>query len=153
VPVDTNPKTRDSRLFSSIPKFIERSLTTMVRMYAMYQPLRFFSYIGIVLVVTGAAPIVRFLFYYFSGDGGGHLQSLILGGVLVMMGFITFVVALLADLINFNRQLLEMTLERVRKMELEQDGADHEHPAPLDGAPPSGPQAQQPDGTQRRVHG
>jgi hypothetical protein len=70
-----------------------------------------------------------------------------------MMGFITFVVALLADLINFNRQLLEMTLERVRKMELEQDGADHEHPAPLDGAPPSGPQAQQPDGTQRRVHG
>ncbi len=125
VPVGTNPKTRDSRLFSSIPKFIERSLSTMVRMYAMYQPLRVFFYIGMVLSVVGAVPILRFLYFYAIGDGGGHLQSLILGGTLVVLGFIAFLVGLVADLINFNRQLIEMTLERVRRLELgEGESAD-----------------------------
>ncbi len=118
VPVDTNPKTRESRLFASIPQFIERSLTTMIRMYAMYQPLRFFFYLGVVQLLIGAVPIVRFLYFYAIGEGGGHIQSLILGGVLIITGFITFLVGLVADLINFNRQLLEMTLERVRRMEL-----------------------------------
>lgn len=124
VPIATNPKTRESRLFRSIPKFIERSLTTMVRMYAMYQPLRFFFYIGLVLLLVGLLPIARFLFYYFTGDGAGHIQSLILGGALVVIGVVTFLIGLLADLINFNRQLLEMTLERVRRLELRDAGDD-----------------------------
>ncbi|RLA38935.1 MAG: glycosyltransferase family 2 protein, partial [Gammaproteobacteria bacterium] len=64
-------------------------------------------------------PIIRFLFFYLSGDGSGHLQSLILGGVFLMMGFLTFLIGLVADLISFNRQLIEMTLEKVRRMELE----------------------------------
>ncbi len=118
VPIRTNPKTRESRLFKSIPKFIERSLTTMVRMYTMFQPLRVFFYIGMTLSVIGAIPILRFLYFYFAGDGDGHLQSLILGGVLLIIGFITFLIGLVADLINFNRQLLELTLERVRRIEL-----------------------------------
>lgn len=119
VPVGTNAKTRESRLFRSIPKFIERQLTTIVRMYAMYQPLRFFAYLGAVLVTLGGLPILRFLWFYFTEDGAGHIQSLILGGVLVMMGFATWLIALVADLINFNRQLIEITLEKVRQMELE----------------------------------
>lgn len=119
VPVRTNPKTRESRLFRSIPRFIERSLTTMVRMYAMYQPLRVFFYIGTSLLVIGALPIVRFLYFYLMGDGHGHIQSLVLGGVFVIMGFLAYMSGLVADLIGFNRQLLEMTLERVRRLELE----------------------------------
>lgn len=119
VPVETNEKTRESRLFSSIPKFIERQLTTIVRMYAMYQPLKVFFFIGLTLSILGAIPILRFLYFYFTGDGDGHLQSLVLGGVLTILGFISFLIALLADLMNFNRQLIEQTLEKVRRIELE----------------------------------
>ncbi|AGH46319.1 glycosyltransferase family 2 protein [Paraglaciecola psychrophila] len=119
VPVETNEKTRESRLFSSIPKFIERQLTTIVRMYAMYQPLKVFFFIGLTLSILGAIPILRFLYFYFTGDGEGHLQSLVLGGVFTILGFISFLIALLADLMNFNRQLIEQTLEKVRRIELQ----------------------------------
>lgn len=119
VPIRTNLKTRESRLFKSIPSFIGRQLSSMIRMYLMYQPLRFFVYIGLTLTLIGLIPIIRFLIYYFLGDGSGHMQSLILGGVILLMGFVTFVMAILADLINFNRHLLEMTLEKVRRMELD----------------------------------
>jgi glycosyltransferase involved in cell wall biosynthesis len=119
VPVETNAKTRESRLFKSIPQFIERQVTTIVRTYAMYQPLRVFFLIGIVLGIIGVLPIVRFLYFYAIGAGAGHIQSLILGGVLLMMAFLSCLVGLVADLINFNRQLIEMTLERVRRLELE----------------------------------
>ncbi|MFC1694926.1 glycosyltransferase family 2 protein [Pseudomonadota bacterium] len=118
VPVSVNPKTRDSRLFKSIPSFIGRQLSSMIRMYAMYEPLRVFFYIGLVLSVIGVLPIIRFLFFYFSGDGAGHLQSLVLGGVLLIIGFVTFMIGLVADLISFNRQLTEITLEKIRRMEL-----------------------------------
>tara|TARA_Y100000310_G_scaffold345552_1_gene466415 strand:- start:5815 stop:6849 length:1035 start_codon:yes stop_codon:yes gene_type:complete len=118
VPVETNAKTRDSRLFTSIPKFIERQLTTIVRMYTMYQPLRVFVLLGALFTLIGLIPIVRFLIYYFLGEGDGHIQSLILGGVLSLLGAFTFLIALIADLINFNRQLIEQTLEKVRRMEL-----------------------------------
>lgn len=119
VPVETNEKTRESRLFSSIPKFIERQLTTIIRMYAMYQPLRVFFFIGLTLSILGIIPIIRFLYFYFTGDGEGHIQSLILGGTFTILGFISFLMALLADLMNFNRQLIEQTLEKVRRIELE----------------------------------
>tara|TARA_Y100000780_G_scaffold232556_1_gene266133 strand:+ start:25007 stop:25993 length:987 start_codon:yes stop_codon:yes gene_type:complete len=119
VPVETNAKTRESRLFTSIPKFIERQLTTIVRMYTMYQPLRVFVLLGALITLIGLIPIVRFLIFYMMGDGNGHLQSLILGGVLTLLGIITFLIAILADLINFNRQLIEQTLEKVRRMELQ----------------------------------
>lgn len=118
VPVRTNGKTRESRLFKSIPDFILRQVTTILRMYAMYQPLRFFFFIGLILTLLGLIPMVRFLWFYLSGDTGGHVQSLLLGGVLLMMGFICFLAGLVADLISFNRQLQEMALERIRRMEL-----------------------------------
>lgn len=118
VPVRTNAKTRESRLFGSIPKFIERQLTTMVRMYAMYQPLRVFVLLGGTLMLLGAIPIFRFLYLWMIGDGQGHIQSLVIGGVLVMMGFTSVLAGMVADLINFNRQLIEMTLEKVRRIEM-----------------------------------
>jgi glycosyltransferase involved in cell wall biosynthesis len=136
VPVRTNPKTRESRLFKSIPDFIKNSLGTMVRMYAMYQPLRVFFYIGSILTVLGLLPVLRFIYYYAIGEGGGHLQSLVLAGALLMMGFLAYLVGLVADLISFNRQLLEMTLERVRRLEFAKK--------PID-PPPPGPTARGPE--------
>lgn len=118
VPIRTNRKTRESRLFRSTPVFISQSASTMLRMYAMYQPLRVFFYIGTVLCFVGLLPIVLFVYRYFTGDGEGHIQSLVLGGVLLVMGFVTFLIGMLADLISFNRQLIEYTLERVRRLEL-----------------------------------
>jgi glycosyltransferase involved in cell wall biosynthesis len=124
VPVRTNAKTRDSRLFKSIPHFIRNSLGTMVRMYAMYQPLRVFFALGGIMMLIGSLPILRFLIFYFAGDGGGHLQSLLLGSVFLILGFITLVLGLVADLISFNRQILELTLERVKRLELDHFGTD-----------------------------
>lgn len=119
VPISTNPKTRESRLFTNIPRFIERSLTTMIRMYAMYRPLRLFFYLGTFLIVLGLIPVFRFALYYFQGEGGGHVQSLVLGAGLLITGAVSYLVGLVTDLISFNRQLLEMTLERVRRLELD----------------------------------
>lgn len=127
VPVGTNPKTRESRLFKSIPKFIERQVTTIVRMYSMYQPLKVFFYIGTALAIAGLIPIIRFIYFYFIGAGAGHIQSLVLGGVLLIIGFMTYLIGLVADLISFNRQLLEMTLEKVRRIEMNETVNDSEH--------------------------
>jgi glycosyltransferase involved in cell wall biosynthesis len=124
VPIRTNAKTRDSRLFKSIPHFIQNSLGTMVRMYSMYQPLRVFFYLGALLFVIGLLPILRFLFFFFASNGDGHIQSLMLGGVFVILGFISWMIGLVTDLISFNRQLLEMTLERVRRLELDHFQSD-----------------------------
>lgn len=121
VPVSTNPVTRQSRLYRSIPQFIRDQVTTIVRMYAMYQPLHVFFVIGCVLFLIGAYPILRFLWFYISGEGDGHIQSLIVGSALMMMGFMTFTIGLLADLIHFNRQLLEMTLARLKAQEFKRD--------------------------------
>ncbi len=118
VAIGTNPKTRESRLFKSIPRFLERSATTMVRIYSMYHPLRFFSYLGIVSILCGLIPSTRFLFFYFSGEGAGHVQSLILAAILFIIGFQFLLMGLVADLISFNRKLSEEILVRVRKMEL-----------------------------------
>lgn len=122
VPVRTNGELRKSRLFKSKTSFIQRQVSTIVRMYAMYQPLKVFFYLGTILVGIGLIPICRFLFFYFTGSGAGHIQSLLLGGVLLVMGFIAFVAGLVTDLIAANRQLLEMTLERVKRIELENEG-------------------------------
>lgn len=126
VPISVNPKTRNSRLFKSIPKFVSRQLSSMIRMYAMYEPLRFFFYIGSMLSVIGALPVIRFLYFYFAGSGEGHLQSLVLGGVLLIIGFMTFMIGLVADLISFNRQLVEITLEKVRRIELQKRDVNEE---------------------------
>lgn len=120
VPVRTNDKTRESRLFKSIGQFIGRSGTTLLRMYAMYQPLRVFLLIGTIISLLGMIPIVRFLVFYVMGEGEGKIQSLIIGGSLLIVGVLTFLLGIVADLIGHNRQLLEVTLEKVRRLELAQ---------------------------------
>lgn len=127
VPVGTNPQTRASRLFRSVPAFVRDQLTTIVRMYSMYQPLRVFFLIGMVLFTAGVIPVIRFLYYWWIGEGDGHVQSLILGGVLLMMGFLTLMIGLLADLIHFNRHLLEMVLVRLKAQEFGRDKPPEPH--------------------------
>ncbi|MDJ0949736.1 MAG: glycosyltransferase family 2 protein [Alphaproteobacteria bacterium] len=137
VPIATNGKLRESRLFRNMPVFLARSAETIARMYAMYRPLKVFSALGAILLLAGAAPIVRFLYFYFAGDGSGHVQSLILGGVLILAGSMTLLIGLLADLINFNRRLIETTLEKVSRIELSLSRQDKDGPAhgkPLDTA-------------------
>jgi glycosyltransferase involved in cell wall biosynthesis len=117
VPIRTNPKTRDSRLFSSMFHFIERSASTLLRMYTMYRPLRVFTLIGLAIALIGAIPIVRFLYFYFFVNGTGKIQSLIIGSALLTIGTLTFLMGMVADLLSQNRQLTEMTLEKVRRLE------------------------------------
>lgn len=117
VPVRTNGAVRPSRLFRSIPHFMVNTAATMLRAWAMYNPLRAFVSAGVVAFLIGLAPIVRFLWFYANGDGSGHVQSLIIGGVLTVLGVIAVMLGALADLIGRNRQLLEQTLERLRVLE------------------------------------
>jgi glycosyltransferase involved in cell wall biosynthesis len=117
VPVRTNGAVRPSRLFRSIPQFLTNTGITIVRVYAMYNPLRVFVGIGALALLIGLAPIARFVWYYFTDGGRGHVQSLIIGGALLVLGFLTILLGALADLIARNRLLLEQTLERVRMLE------------------------------------
>jgi glycosyltransferase involved in cell wall biosynthesis len=117
VPIRTNPKTRDSRLFKSVFRFIERSSTTLLRMYSMYQPLRVFTALGLVVALIGAVPMLRFLYYYFFVSGAGKIQSLVIGSALLTIGALTFFLGLVADLLNHNRALIEIVLEKTRRLE------------------------------------
>ncbi|MEM6678625.1 MAG: glycosyltransferase family 2 protein, partial [Pseudomonadota bacterium] len=119
VPVGTNAVTRPSRLFKSIPSFLSKQLMTLVRSYVMYNPLRVFALIGLALMTLGALPVMRFVIFYLMGDGDGKLQSLVIGGVLLVVGFITLTLALLADAVAVNRRLLETTVATLRRIELE----------------------------------
>lgn len=118
VPIGTNRKLRESRLFSSIFQYIERSITTIIRMYTMYQPLRVFFYVGTTIFSIGFLIGLRFLYFYLTGSGAGHVQSLILSAVLLILGFQLFMMGLIGDIISSNRRLIEDILYRVKKAEL-----------------------------------
>jgi glycosyltransferase involved in cell wall biosynthesis len=119
VPVGTNPVTRESRLASSTSRFVIRSMATMIRSFAMYRPLRVFLYIGLLLIAGGLIPSVRFLVYFIAGESAGHIQSLILAAILFITGFQVLMIGLLADIISLNRRLIEETLYRVKRIELD----------------------------------
>jgi glycosyltransferase involved in cell wall biosynthesis len=107
VPVRVNGELRPSRLVKSIPSYIKRSVVTIVRIFVIYRPFRFFAIVGAVLFFAGFLIGWRFLWFYLLGQGDGHIQSLILASALLIMGFQTFLVAFLADLLAANRKLLE----------------------------------------------
>jgi glycosyltransferase involved in cell wall biosynthesis len=132
VPVAVNPQTRESRLFRSVPYFLLQSLATMIRTYTMYKPLRVFSTLGAAMALLGLVPVIRFLVYYFLGQGAGKVQSLVLGSALLTFGFVSLLIGVIADLISVNRRLLEILLQKVRRLEMLE--ADRE-PAP----PPESP--------------
>jgi glycosyltransferase involved in cell wall biosynthesis len=124
VPIRVNPQTRPSRLMKSIPHYISKSSITIMRAYAMYRPLRVFSAIGITFVVLGLIPGIRFLYFYFwLGERTGHIQSLILGAILLIIGFQVLLIGLLADIMSSSQKMIEETVYRVRKLEIEKDGS------------------------------
>ena len=120
VPIRTNEETRPSRLFSSMWRYMKRSATVITRSFVMYQPLKFFSTIGILLILAGTVLGVRFLIYMGMGDGDGHIQSLILTAILLLGGFQTITIGLLGDTIAANRKIMEDMQYRIRKMECAQ---------------------------------
>ena len=121
VPIRTNPELRKSRLFSSMFGYVKRSMVTIVRSFMMYKPLRFFLGIGSVLFLCGALLGVRFLFYYAAGSGNGHVQSLILASILMLMGFQAGVIGLLADIIAANRKILEDVQYHARRLDYDRE--------------------------------
>ena len=123
VPVRTNPRVRPSRLFDSLFAYVKASGATIVRIYAMYEPLKVFSYIGGSLFLLGFVISLRFIYLYlFVNRGTGNVQSLILSAVLMIVGFQVALIGLVADVISGTRKLLEDVLYRVRSMELRGQG-------------------------------
>jgi glycosyltransferase involved in cell wall biosynthesis len=117
IPIRTNPQTRPSRLMRSVWDYLINSGVTILRAYTLYRPLRVFSLVGALVFLAGLGLAVRFMVFYFQGQGSGHLQSVILAAVLLIVGFQVGLIGLLADLISFNRKILEEVLYRLRKME------------------------------------
>ena len=117
VPVGVNPVTRPSRLMRGPASYIARQLNVMVRVFMTYRPFRFFALPGIVIGGLGGMLLARFLYFYFTGDGRGHVQSVVIGSLLAGVGFALVLVGLVADLISVNRQLLEDLDWRMRRLE------------------------------------
>lgn len=118
VPVKTNPELRKSRLMHSIFDYVKKSVLTILRAVLMYRPLRVFTILGTTAMAGGVAIGIRFMIFFFQGNGGGHTQSLILAAMLIIIGSQTFVTGLQADIISANRKLLEDIQYRVKKLEL-----------------------------------
>lgn len=118
VPVRTNPATRPSRLMQSIPHYVASSAATILRAYTMYRPLRVFTAIGSILALAGIVLGIRYLYFFSIGQGAGKVQSLILAAILSIVGFQITLIGLVADLIGFNRKILEEVLIRLRKIEI-----------------------------------
>ncbi len=112
VRVSTNKDLRASRLVRSLPSYVARSFMTIVRIFVVYRPFRFFMTVGSIIFLIGTLIGVRFLWFYLAGQGSGHVQSLILASVLLGMGFQTILIAFVADLLAANRRLLEEQRQR-----------------------------------------
>jgi len=122
VPVRTNAPLRPSRLIRSLPRYISASGITIVRIFIAYRPMRFFVTLGIIAFIPGFLIGCKFVVAYLSGRGGGHVQSLILAGLLMGAGFVLWLVALISDLISVNRMCLEEMNWRLHKLEEHIDG-------------------------------
>jgi glycosyltransferase involved in cell wall biosynthesis len=125
VPVRTNPPVRPSRLTTGTLHYLLFSGATLLRSFVMYRPLRVFSIFGSLFLLAGLALGARYLSFAVSGFGAGHVQSVILAAVLLIVGIQIFLIGLVADLIGFNRRILEETLFRARRMELDRAAEKH----------------------------
>ena len=117
VPIRTNGELRESRLFHSMFGYVKRSMITIIRAFMMYRPLTFFSIVGLIPFTCGFLVAFRFLIFFLRGTGTGHMQSLILASTLMLLGFMTFIVGLQADVIASNRKLLEDIQYRVKRLD------------------------------------
>ena len=114
VDIDVNPELRKSRLFNNMFQYIRRSIFTMLRMFIIYRPFRFFIVLGLLFFLSGLILGVRYLYYYSIGDGIGHIQSLILTAILLIFGVQVSLIAVLSELLSINRKLLEDIQFRVK---------------------------------------
>ena len=135
VPIRTNDELRPSRLFNSMFGYIKKSILTIVRAYIMYKPLAFFTGVGLIPMIVGIGIGVRFLIFYFGGQPGGHIQSLILGSLLITLGAIIWVVGLLADTTAANRKIMEDIQYHVRKMDCDKCAEENRKKAMESGKP------------------
>jgi glycosyltransferase involved in cell wall biosynthesis len=119
VPVRVNPATRESRLIKSMLSYVMRSAVTIVRIFILYRPLRFFTAVAALLALPGLLAFARFLVFYLQGEGGGNVQSLVIGAALIAAGVVTMIGGLLADLVAANRILLAEVRSRLLAAELD----------------------------------
>jgi glycosyltransferase involved in cell wall biosynthesis len=165
VPVRTNPKTRESRLFPSMGAYVRRNAISIFRIYAQYEPLRVFWSLALVIGLVSVGVWIRFVVAYAEGNGSGHVQSLILGAVLFIAAVVLWALGVIGDLLAAQRVMTQRTFERVRRIELELDVAPSHYepgeaaapqaagtpprdpgdaPAPAPAAPPSGQEGESP---------
>ena len=121
VPVRTNPELRKSRLFHSMGSYVKKSMLTILRALMMYKPLYCFSVVAIVPIIIGLLIGIRFMLYYSHGLGTGHTQSLLLACTLIIIGFVTFVIGMLADVISANRKILEDVQYHIKRQMYDKD--------------------------------
>ena len=138
VPIRTNAQTRESRLFPSMWSYVRRNSASIFRIYALYEPLRVFTAAAILVALVSAAIWARFLWFFFSGEGEGHIQSLILGSTLFIVAVQFAALGVLGDILAGSRIIQQRTLERVRRVELHL-GVEPSHYEP--GAQPTGQEA------------
>ena len=119
VPVRTNPQTRPSRLFSSTWTYVRRNVVAIFRIYTMYEPLRVFFFAAGLAALVGLVVWIRFLVYFATGTGHGHVQSVIFGSTMIIVAVQLAALGVLADVLASVRALLQRTLERVRRLELQ----------------------------------
>jgi len=116
IPITVNAKTRESRLFKSTHEHVYKSAMAIIRAYVMYRPYIAFNTLGTVMVVLGLIPFLRYMYFALQSEHGSHIQSLLVGSILLIGAFLAFVMGILADLIRINRILLEDTLEHTKAM-------------------------------------
>ncbi len=119
VPIRTNKKTRESKLFPSMGAYVRRNAVAITRIYAQYEPLRVFSTIALATFVLSLVPFTRFLVAYIGGEGAGHVQSLIFGAVLFNAAVVLGAMGILGDVLYSQRVIAQRTFEKVRRIELE----------------------------------
>lgn len=123
IKIKTNPKTRESRLFKNMWQHMYKSGAAIVRSYIMYRPHLIFITLGVILFTGGLIPFVRYAVIYASGNReGDHIQSLLIGAVLIFSSMIAFALTVIADLTRTNRTLLEDSLERIKRLQFEKEG-------------------------------
>ena len=118
VPISVNEKLRDSRLVKNIFDYIFKSTKTTLRMFVVYRPFRFFIFLSLLFGIVGSILIIRFLNFYFNGDGNGHIQSLIFASIFLITSVQLAIIAIIGDLLSINRKLLEDIQTRIKKIEL-----------------------------------
>jgi len=119
VPIRTNAKTRESKLFPSMGAYVRRNAVAITRIYAQYEPLKVFSTFAFATLLLSLIPFTRFLVAYLSGDGAGHVQSLIFGAVLFNAAVVLGALGILGDVLYSQRVIAQRTFEKIRRIELE----------------------------------